>query len=63
MTYIVRLGRVSHFEAWPGGLKLDLVNWTEPVIYEADDRDEVDAIILEVMAKNPMYTRAEVRVG
>lgn len=62
MTYIVRLGkRLPDYVG--GGLTLDMVDWTEPVTYETDDRDEVDAIVLEVMAKNPMYTRAEVRVG
>lgn len=62
-TYRVTLGRL--IERWiPADIiaPLDLVRWTEPITYETDDRDEVDAIVLDALAAHPEFTRAKVQV-
>lgn len=63
MTYTVSLGRVlAPLEMWKGGLVLEMIAWTEPVTYDGD-RDEVEAIVHEIMAAHPEFARAKVEVN
>lgn len=60
-AYTVSLGKVvGRFQAWPGH-HYDHEEWTEPVTYATDDREEVDRTVLDLLAKHPEYTRARVK--
>lgn len=60
MTYLVKVYRVTRIDTGdPVGI-LDAPIASEPVLYEADDREEVDRIVLDFLAAHPEYTRASV---
>jgi hypothetical protein len=60
-TYKLRLGRlIGTFDMKGVGHDLDLIEWTEPVTYATDDRDEIDRAALDMLAAHPTYVRVEV---